>query len=139
MFFPFDDSSQWATEPISGRTEPASVRRKSLTTRQVSSWFRGAGDRRSVKQISTSHVVGECDTCPRQALVIAVADGRYFENAAQTLGDETGSASGTHHNHHFSPGLVRALHPLGFAVPLATKDLRLALAAAEMPVPRCFA
>jgi hypothetical protein len=101
----------------------------------VPSWFRAAGDRRSVKQISMSHVGGECDICPREAPVIAVADGQYFENAARTLGDETGSASGMRHNHHLSPDLVRTLHPARIPLPLANKDLRLALAAAEMPGP----
>jgi len=84
----------------------------------VSSWFRAAGDRSSVKQISTSHVVGECDIYPRQALVIAVADGQYFENAAQTLRDETCSAC-------FPLASFERYTSPGFAIPLATKDLRL--------------
>jgi hypothetical protein len=75
----FDDSSQWPHRGDIRSHRARFVRRKSLTTRQVSSWFRAAGDRRSVKDISTSHVVGDRDVCPRQAPVVAVADGQYFE------------------------------------------------------------
>src|SRR5262249_49407553 len=102
---------------------------------QVSSWFRAAGDGRSVKQISTSHVVGECDICPRQALVIAVADGQYFEMLRRLCATRPAVLQARTTTTISPLASFERYTPPGFAVPLATKDLRLALPAAEMPGP----